>query len=245
LNVSAEAELPKAEPRTVPAALVALVAPEVGMERQARVGTAKFAFLVAFVCALLSAFAQSSRLDARSVTLANLDKQGKLTEMSEKQVDDEVTSAARLAQVKVVAQGLFGAPVGLGLGSLAVLGLVWFLKGKAKGRAVVPVAAATLLPSAIGNLLDAASAFSRPSLPLGKALLAPRDLSAAMAALGTPLQGAALKLGTAFDIFSLWAALLMGFGVAYAGDVPLRRALIGTLVAWVCFRLLTTVAVGG
>jgi hypothetical protein len=245
LNVSAEAELQKPQPRAVPPALVALIAPEEGMERQARIGTAKVAFLIAFACALLSAFAQSSRIDARTATLAGLDKGGKLTEMSEKQVDDEVKSAERLAQVTRISSGLFQAPVFLGLGSLAVVGLVWFLKGKVKGRAVVPVAAAALLPTAIANLLDAASAFGRESLPAEKATLAPRDLAAALAALGHPLHDAALKLGTAFDLFSLWGAVLMGFGVAAAGDVPLRRAMIGTLVAWVCFRLLITVAAGG
>jgi hypothetical protein len=245
VNVSAEAELPQTEPRAVPPALVALVAPEVGMERQARVGTAKFAFLVAFACALLSAFAQTSRIDARGATLAKLDKDGKLTEMSEKQVDDEVKSAERLSQVMRVGAGLFEAPVLLGLGSLSVLGLVWFLKGKIKGRAVVPVAAAALLPNAIADLLDAASAFSRTALPPEKAALAPRNLAAALAALGHTLEGPALKLASSFDLFSLWAAVLMGFGVVAAGDVPLRRAMIGTLVAWVCFRLLITVAAGG
>jgi hypothetical protein len=38
---------------------------------------------------------------------------------------------------------------------------------------------------------------------------------------------------------------MMAFGVAATGDIPVRRALIGTLVAWVCLRLLTNVAIGG
>ena len=245
MNVSTEAELPQTEPRTVPPALLALVAPETGMERQARIGTARFAFLVALVCAFLSAFTQSSRIDARGSTLARLDKDGKLAEMSEKQVDDEVKSDERLAQVKTIAAGVFKAPLSLGFGALSVVFLVWFLKGKIKGRAVVPVAAAALLPGAIASLLDAVSAFTRLSLPAEKALLAPRDLAAILLSLGHSLQGPALKLAGAFDFFSLWGAVLLGFGVAFTGDVPLRRALTGTLVAWVCWRLLTTVAAGG
>jgi hypothetical protein len=39
--------------------------------------------------------------------------------------------------------------------------------------------------------------------------------------------------------------VMMGFGVAAAGDVPTRRALIGTLCAWVGFRLIVSVAMGG
>jgi hypothetical protein len=45
-------------------------------------------------------------------------------------------------------------------------------------------------------------------------------------------------------LFSLWSAVLLGFGVAAAGNVPKRRALVGTLVAWCCVRLLTKVAAG-
>jgi hypothetical protein len=224
-----------------------MVAPEVGMERQARVGTARLAFLIAFVCAILSGLVQASRIDARSVTLAKLDKDGKLTEMSDKQVDDEVKSAERLVEVGRVAVGVVKAPVNLGLAALAAVGLAWFLKGKVKGRAVFPVASVTLLPAALGDLLDAGSAFLRQSLPADPkaGALAPRDLGSVLAALGHPLTGSALKLASALDFFSLWAAILMGFGVAAVGDVPLRRAMIGTLVAWVCMRLLLTVAAGG
>src|SRR5438309_1463667 len=114
----------------MPPAVLALIAPEAGMERQARIGTARLAFLIAFACAVLSAFAQAGRLDARSATLAALDKQGKLTEMSEKQLDDEVRNAVRLGQVVTVAKGVLKTPVFLGLGSLAAVGLIWFLKGK-------------------------------------------------------------------------------------------------------------------
>jgi hypothetical protein len=54
-----------------------------------------------------------------------------------------------------------------------------------------------------------------------------------------------LKLGNALDFFSLWAALMMGYGVAAAGRVPRRTAVVGTVVVWVCYRLLTNVALGG
>jgi len=54
-----------------------------------------------------------------------------------------------------------------------------------------------------------------------------------------------MKLGNTVDFFSLWAALLLAFGVAAAGEVPTRRALIGTLCAWLCYRLVVSVAIGG
>jgi Yip1 domain len=241
--VSNEAGLP--QPRGMPPALVAMVAPDAGMERQARVGKPGLAVLIAIVCALFAAFAQASRVDARSVTLQKLEKEGQLTTMSDRQVDDETRNAERLFQVVRVASGAFEAPAFLLVGGLAVVVLVWFLKGKLKGRAVFPVSAAVLLPGALANLLDGITALRMGALPPGHAVLAPRNLAGVFASLGAPLSGAALKLGTALDFFSLWAAVLMAFGVAAAGDVPTRRALIGTLCAWVCLRLVLAVAIGG
>lgn len=243
--VASEAELSQNGGRAMPAALAALVAPESGMERQARIGTARLAFLIAMACALLAAFAEAVRIDSSAATLQKLEKAGSLQQMSERQIEDETRNANRLFQVARVGKGVFEAPLQLGMGSLAVLGLVWFLRGKVKGRAVVPVAAAVLLPGAIANLLDALSAFNQASLPPQGAALAPRNISAIAAALGHPLAAPWVKLGSAFDFFSLWAALMMAFGVAAAGEVPVRRALTVTLIGWVLWRLLINVGMGG
>ena len=229
----------------MPPALLALLAPDSGMELQARIGTARMAFLIAFACAALAAFAQAYRVDSRSATLQKLEQGGQLQTMSDRQLADETRNADRLYQVLRVGRGLFEAPVSLGLGSLGVVILVWFLRGKIKGRAVVPVAAATLLPGAIANLLDAASAWNHASLPPQGALLAPRNLAGLAASFGHALSPPWLKLGNAFDFFSLWAAVMMGFGVAAAGDLPVRRAMMITLAGWVCWQLLTHVAAGG
>ena len=242
--VSSEAELPQST-RAAPPALVALVAPDSGMERQARVGKAALAVAIAFACSLFAAFGHSLRVDARSATLQKLDAAGQLTAMSDRAIEDETRNAERLFQVMRVAWGALEAPVFLLLGALAVVVLVWFLRGKVKGRGVFPVAAAVLLPGAIADLLDGITALRQQSLPAGPAVLTPRNVSAVLAALGHTLSGAALKLGNAVDFFSLWAAVMMAFGVAAVGDVPARRALIGTLAAWLCLRLVVSVAMGG
>jgi len=244
LIVSTEAEAPQPA-RAVPPAIVALIAPDSGMERQAKVGKAGIAFLIAFACAVFAAFAQSARVDARSSTLQKLEQAGQLTSMSERAIEDETRNAERLYQVIRVASGALEAPAFLLFGGLSVVALVWFLRGRVKGRAVFPVAAAVLLPGAIANLLDGFTALRQTSLPAGPAVLAPRDLGAVFASVGYPLSGAALKLAGAFDFFSLWAAVMMAFGIAAAGDVPTRRALVGTLSAWVCLRLVVSVAMRG
>jgi len=242
--VTSEAELPAAG-RALPPALLALVAPDAGMERQARTGGVKLAFIIAFVCALLAGGAHSLRVDAKDATLQRLEKQGGLQNMSDRQIEDETRTAERIFVVARVARGAFEAPLQLGLTCLAVLGLGWFLKGRVKGSAVAPVAAATLLPGALANLLDAVAALQHAVLPPGPAELSPRSLSGIFAVLGHPLMGPWLKLGNTFDFFSLWAALMLGYGVAHAGQVALKRAMWGTMIGWVCVRLLTQVAMGG
>lgn len=215
------------------------------MERQARTGGVRLPFLIAFVCALFAAFAQAYRVDSTAPTLKRLEQAGQLQTMSERQIADETRNANRLFQVARVGQGLLEAPLSLGLGSLSVLGLVWFLRGKVKGRAVVPVAAAALVPGAIASLLDGLSALRQAALPPQGATLSPRNLSLVLAALGHPLLPPWVKLGNALDFFSLWGAVLLGYGVAAAGEIPVRRALIATLVGWSCVRLLGSVAMGG
>src|SRR5258708_29145100 len=153
------------------------------MDRQARVGTARLPFLVAFAGAVLAAFAQAYRVDSREATLKKLEQGGQLQTMSDRQFDDETRNANRLYQVMRIGQGVFEAPVFLGLGSLAVAGLVWFLRGKVKGRPAVPVAAAALLPGAIANLLDAVSAWKHATPPPTAPLLPPRYVSAVPAAI--------------------------------------------------------------
>ena len=243
--IVSETELPPVTARSVPLALLALVAPDTGMDRQAKLGGVKFSFLIAFVCSILAGVTQAWRVDARAATLQKLEKQGQLQNMSDRQIEDETRNAERVFQVTRIAGAAADAPLQLGLTCLAVLGLGWFLKGRIKGSAVAPVAAATLLPGAIASLLDAVAAFRHPSLPLQGAQLAPRTISELFAVFGHPLMGPWLKLGNTFDFFSLWAALMLGYGVASAGQLPVKRALIGTMVAWVCLRLLTRVAGGG
>jgi hypothetical protein len=109
----------------------------------------------------------------------------------------------------------------------------------------VPVAAATLLPGALADLIDALTAYRHPALPPEGVPLAPRSLSAVIPLVGRPLMDPWLKLGHALDFYSLWGAVMLGYGVAAIGQVHRRTAIIGTLIAWLCYRLLTKVALGG
>lgn len=245
VNVSegVEPASPAAEPSGSPLAL--LFAPDRAMERQARAGRARWHFLFAWLCSLLLGAAVALRIDAHASTLRMLTMSGRIQSMSDRQIVEETQNAERVAQVLSVAKAATGTPVQLGMACLAVFVLCWFFRGRLREGSVVPVAAATLLPGAIANLVDAAAAFRHAAIPPDGVPLGPRTLTAALAMLGRPLAGPWIKFGNALDLFSLWSAVMLGYGVAAAGHVPRRTAVAGTLIAWVCYRLLTNVAAGG
>lgn len=227
-----------------PSPFALLFAPDRAMDRQARVGRALWLLLLAWLCALLLAAALAFRVDAGSSTLQKLEAAGQLQTMSDRQLADETRSAERLFQVASIARGAVGVPLQLGLACVAILGLSWFFRGRVKGSAVAAVAAATLLPGALADALDALAALRNAAVSPEGTPLSPRTLSAILPLFGHPLAGPWIKLGNALDGYSLWAAVLLGYGVAAAGQVPRRTALVGTLIAWVCYRLLTQVAAG-
>jgi hypothetical protein len=236
--VSAEAE-------AGPSPFTLLFAPDRGMDRQARVGRTGRLFVFAWLCALLLGAALAYRVDARSATLRKLEASGQLQTMSDRQVADEAHNAERVAEVVSIAKGVVGVPLQLAARCLGLVALVWFLRGRIKGRAVLPVAAATLLPGALADLLDAVIAFRHEAIPPDGVPLTPRSLGAILPLLGHPLDGPWMKLADALDFFSLWAALMLAFGVAAVGQLPRKTAVTGTLVAWVCYQLLTQVATKG
>ncbi|MCK6591376.1 MAG: hypothetical protein L6Q76_27805, partial [Polyangiaceae bacterium] len=87
--------------------------------------------------------------------------------------------------------------------------------------------------------------FRHAAIPPEGVPLMPRSLSAALTLVGRPLTEPWIKLGNALDFISLWAAIILGFGIVAAAQVPKRTAIIGTLIAWICYQLLAHVATGG
>ena len=211
VHVSLSAEMPGTSPagesRGGPLAI--LFAPGSGVERQARVGRVLWFFLFAWGAGILLSAAVALRVDARGSTLRQLEESGELKTMSDRQIEDKTKNAARVAMVLGIAKGVTGVPLQFGLTCVSLLGLTWFLRGRVRGAAVTPVAAATLLPGGIANLLDAVSAFRHAAIPPDGVPLAPRTLAAVTEAFGRPWAGPWLKLGGALDFYSLWAAVLL------------------------------------
>lgn len=221
-----------------PAFLLALVAPEAAMERVARSGRLRWTLAAALACSLLAGAAACLRVDARESTLAALDKSGELKTMSDKQVDDAQKERERAFEVGRLAAAAVAPEISLGLSLAGLLLLSWFLRGKPRAPAIFAVAGEALLPFALADLLDAASALRHASVPpqVGQHV-APRTATDFALALGHPLSGPWARLGGAFDVYGLWAAVLLGYGLSAAAALPARRAVPAALVGWLLFRL--------
>lgn len=233
-------------PKRAPLALQALFMPDQGMQRAARLGRVRWPLLFAVFCSVLFAVAQAARVDARTVTLQQLEQSGRLQQMSDRQIEDESKGAERKFMVKKLAWGAVEAPGELLFSAVGLFALAWFLRGRSKSNEIFTVSAFALLPGAIANLLDAVAAFLSPSISPEGAKGVPRTLAALVALAGKELtpMSAAFKLLSAVDVFALWGAVMLAFGLIAAADLPPRRALVGALVAWICYRLVRTVALG-
>ena len=230
----------------LPGAPLALLFPDVGMARAVRVGRVRGPLLFAMLCSLLLGAALAARVDARDATLQGLDKEQKLATMSDRQIDDAQRTAERGFMVKTLAFGLVQSPGGLLASAMGLFALSWFLRGRSQAPAVFTVASYSLLPTALGNLVEAGAAMLRTSISPQDGPLAPRTLAALYGAIVKPLaEGPAAKVLGAIDVFDLWSAVMLGFGLASAAQLPVRRAVTGTLIAWLCYRLLRFVALGG
>ncbi|MEZ4315130.1 MAG: hypothetical protein R3F14_44515, partial [Polyangiaceae bacterium] len=192
-------DAPEAKPPKEPfgASIAVLFSPDRGMQRQVRVGRARFYFLFAWASSIALGVVTAVRVDARSSTLKQLEMMGQLRSMSERQIAEETQSGERVAMVTSIAKAVVGTPVGLGMACLAVVVLVWFFRGRIKGSAVAPVAAATLVPGALANLVDAVAAYRHALIPPEGVPLGPRTLTAVMQLFHKPLMGAAMKFGNA------------------------------------------------
>src|SRR5438445_13124601 len=94
LIVPSEAGLPQPV-RAAPPALLAMIAPDAGMDRQAKAGKAGLAFFIAFACALFAAFAQSARIDPRSATPQRIATAAQHATLKERAMEDETRKAER------------------------------------------------------------------------------------------------------------------------------------------------------
>ncbi len=178
-------------------------------------------FLV--VGATLSGLAVSSRWDASTPTIRELEAQGELQKLTEQELGEKVTTAQRIRIVSSIAKGIFWVPL-----SVLLLGLVLELVGWLFGRPApfsryFSAAAISTMPIALFHILFAICAFRQFSISDAQI---PFILPSHLAALFPKVSPAAFRALSSVDLFGLWTAVLLGLGFSAASGMRKGRSLL-------------------
>jgi hypothetical protein len=183
--------------------------------------------LVALLTAL-AGVAVSSKLDMARVVLPKLQMAGELGNATEREVEEAIEQAQRVAVVVSVARGVFLTPLWLLALSVALKLSGWLLGRRATFVACFTAAALAMLPVALLHGIELVAALRQDVLsPKMAEVLVPTSL-AALRPGGPP--GMARILG-ALDVINLWSALLLGLGFAGASKwSPWKGAALGVFL---------------
>ncbi len=172
---------------------------------------------------MASGVAIAQRLDAARLVIPKLQSSGELSKSSEREIDEQVQQAQRVALVGGVAKGVVVVPLEILVLAVVLKLLAWLIGKKALFVECFTAASLSSLPATVFHLILAASAWRQPSLTVAMVQsLVPSSLAAfhpdAAPALGRVLG--------AIDVVNLWAAALLGLGFGTAAKLP-RLAGVG------------------
>jgi MFS family permease len=154
----------------------------------------------------------------------------KVEEMTPHQVEEARLQAAKIGAVAGYAGALLG-PAFLVLGGALALWLAFKVAGTRPGlKATVAVAAHAFLPIFLAQLLALPAVLQKA--PVGAREL-PSLLPSSLAALLPPGASPVLTaLASSFDLFTLWAVVLLVIGMAKAAGATRLRAAVVVGVLW-------------
>lgn len=183
------------------------------------------------------------RLDASRLVIPNMQMSGELMKASEREVDEAVEQAGRVALVGGIAKGLMLMPFLVLMLSVVLKIAAWLIGRKALFADLFTVAALTMLPVALFHGIEVLAALQLEVItPRVAESLVPSSIGALL----SPPSGPGLKgLYAALDLVNIWASLLMGLGFAAASKwSPSKGALFG-LFLYVLFAAVVFIALPG
>jgi hypothetical protein len=165
------------------------------------------------------------RLDASRVVIPKMQMTGELMKASEREVNEAVEQAQRVALVGGIAKGLLLMPLLVLLLSVALKVAAWLIGKKALFADLFTVAALTMLPVAVFHGIEVIAALKLEVItPRVAETLVPSSLKFFFEKAPPGLT----RVYTAIDLINLWASLLMGLGFAAASKwTPWKGALFG------------------
>lgn len=180
--------------------------------------------LVAVLTAAAGA-AIALRLDAARLVIPKMALSGELMKASEREVDEAIEQAQRVALVGGIAKGLMLMPLLVLLLSVVLKVASWLIGRKALFADLFTVAALTMLPVAVFHGIEVVAALKLEVItPRVAETLVPSSLAALMGMTSPALK----RVYGAIDLINIWAALLMGLGFAAASKwSPWKGALFG------------------
>lgn len=165
------------------------------------------------------------RLDASRVVIPKMQMSGELMKASEREVNEAIEQAERVALVGGIAKGLLLMPLLVLLLSVALKISAWLIGRKALFADLFTVAALTMLPIALFHGIEVIAALKLDVItPKVAETLVPSSVAAFFAKASPGL----LRVYKAIDFINIWASLLMGLGFAAASKwSPWKGALFG------------------
>ncbi len=194
-------------------------------------------FVPLLVLALAVASSQVAiglRLHVEPQVIAELSKAGDLAKQSERDIEEAVETAQRVALVSGAAKGLMATPLIALLLAAALRFVAWLLNRKTTFMACFSAICVCLLPIAVYHLTLAFMAFRQP-------LLLPRQvptlLTSSLAPWLASVPSRFASLVDALDFFRLWSVGLLGLGLTQAFSLSKTKAFVFALVLFVLFTL--------
>lgn len=165
------------------------------------------------------------RLDAARLVIPKLAMSGELMKASEREVDEAIEQAQRVALVGGIAKGLMLMPLLVLLLSVVLKITAWLIGRKALFADLFTVAALTMLPVAVFHGIEVLAALQLEVItPRVAESLVPSSLADVLQDAGPRLE----RVYTSIDLINIWASLLMGLGFAAASKwSPWKGALFG------------------
>jgi hypothetical protein len=167
----------------------------------------------------------AERLDVVRLVIPKMQMSGELMKASEREVNEAVEQAQRVALVGGIAKGLLLMPLIVLVLAVVLKVSAWLIGRKALFADLFTVAALTMLPVALFHGLEVIAALRLELItPKVAETLVPSSIAALV-------QGATpgwKRVYTALDLVNVWASLLMGLGFAAASKwSPWKGALFG------------------
>lgn len=211
--------------------LGALFVPDRFMPRLVFVERATAAVLVVVLAAGFSAWVVGTRIDmTRPVyeqeVMMMRDAGPEAEARSDRDIDEQIQRDRVIEQVKLGLGAGLWTPLRIALLAVALYLLGRYVGGKPTVKKTFVVAAYGSLPLAVKSIVIGVQAWSMTGLTPGDI-----DKLQATARLGGPILG--------MDLFGLWSAVLIAFGLAAAAAISRRRAFIAVLVCFAFVSLLT------